>query len=223
MNDLITILHRKDEGYKSYSLKMFCDEYDAESHASVNIADGPFDEKTWDMLVTLAGEHATDGLLNRTHMRVCKSCPRRVKGFVGVLRMLLKANIKHYTYQYAVSEPIDFNETDPVSSASVKIYTVDVHKYESVLDNPAAYLGVANELQSEAQGLPGVMNTSVKYPCDPDDCVRQVRQGVIYNIIMHLNDYHKWTREQIADWLDSVHDPENGVDLAFKVPEKEEV
>lgn len=36
----------------------------------------------------------------------------------------------------------------------------------------------------------------------------------IRQLVMHLNDDHKWTREEIADWLDTLD-----VDLAFKSPE----
>ena len=83
----------------------------------------------------------------------------------------------------------------------------------------------AVELSQKSHELPGA-NIKVKYPC-ADNC----SLGQFYNheggrsirsIIMHINDVHKWTREAIADWLDSVDDPENGIDLAFKVPEKEE-
>ncbi len=36
----------------------------------------------------------------------------------------------------------------------------------------------------------------------------------IANTIIHLNDDHRWTREQIADWLDTLD-----VDLRFQTPE----
>lgn len=224
MNDHILITHYKDEKYKNYSLKMLCDEHGVKSHASVNIADGLFDKETWDMLLMLDCERVTEDLLEHIHIRGCNSCPRRVKGFVSVLRTILREGAKHYTYQYAVPGPIGFNETDLVSSVNIRMYAVDVRSIEFPQENPAASVGVANELQAEAKKLPGVMRVTVKYPClNTDICERQGRQATIYGIIIHLNDEHKWTREQIADWLDSVHDPESGVDLAFKVPEKEEV
>lgn len=34
-------------------------------------------------------------------------------------------------------------------------------------------------------------------------------------LIVHLNDYHRWTREQVADWLETLD-----IDLAFKVGER---
>lgn len=44
------------------------------------------------------------------------------------------------------------------------------------------------------------------------------------NIIMNLNDSYKWTREQIADWLDEISDPtgESGPDIRFKLKESHE-
>lgn len=38
--------------------------------------------------------------------------------------------------------------------------------------------------------------------------------GRVGNLIVHLNDDHKWRREQIADWLDSLD-----LDLSFRVGE----
>lgn len=36
------------------------------------------------------------------------------------------------------------------------------------------------------------------------------RDNSAISLIMHLNDGHKWTREQVADWLDTLE-----VDLSF--------
>lgn len=43
-------------------------------------------------------------------------------------------------------------------------------------------------------------------------CVYENRE--LFYIIIHLNDCHKWTREQIADWLDALD-----LDLQFKEQE----
>jgi hypothetical protein len=52
-----------------------------------------------------------------------------------------------------------------------------------------------------AKLLPGV-NTKVKYPCKCGN-----RTDLVYDVIIHLNDYHKdWNRERIADWIDEMHD-----------------
>lgn len=39
----------------------------------------------------------------------------------------------------------------------------------------------------------------------------------IYDQVVHLNDQHRWTREAIADWLDTLD-----ADLQFKLPESPE-
>ena len=38
----------------------------------------------------------------------------------------------------------------------------------------------------------------------------------VWSMIQHLNDDHKWSRERIADWLDTLD-----VDLTFRIPEDE--
>lgn len=54
--------------------------------------------------------------------------------------------------------------------------------------------------------LPGVMEQT-KYPCnckfDEEEC--------LWEIIQHLNDDHHWTRNRIADWLETLD-----IDLEFK-------
>lgn len=74
----------------------------------------------------------------------------------------------------------------------------------------------SRRLSQEAWGLPGA-HELLRYPCP---CY--ATDAHLRTIIIHLNDDHKWTREAIADWLDSIDDPENGIDLAFKMSEKEE-
>lgn len=41
------------------------------------------------------------------------------------------------------------------------------------------------------------------------------RPQVVKDLIIHLNDGHKWTREKIADWLDTLD-----LDLTFRVPDE---
>lgn len=58
-----------------------------------------------------------------------------------------------------------------------------------------------------AKQLPGVHKVA-NYPCD---CLRIGKQGKLIHIIIHLNDNHKWTRDRIADWLETLD-----IDLEFK-------
>lgn len=58
-----------------------------------------------------------------------------------------------------------------------------------------------NSVEAKANKLPGIMER-VEYPCD---CSKDSMAEIKY-IIIHLNDAEKWSREQIADWLDELHD-----------------
>lgn len=59
--------------------------------------------------------------------------------------------------------------------------------------------------QPEVDILPGVKET-VKHPVTGG-------KGTIEAIIINLNDFHMWTRDQIADWLETLD-----IDLTFKEP-----
>jgi hypothetical protein len=68
-----------------------------------------------------------------------------------------------------------------------------------------------------AQKLPGI-NEMVKHPTITKDdlqCGSANIETSLSWIIIHLNDYHRWTREAIADWLESLD-----LDLRFKTPEE---
>lgn len=59
------------------------------------------------------------------------------------------------------------------------------------------------ELSMASRKLPGI-NSPTDYPCN---CPRfkDVRDPV-RDVIMHLNDKERWSREKIADWLDDLQD-----------------
>lgn len=67
--------------------------------------------------------------------------------------------------------------------------------------------------------LPGLTAT-VKHPPIKEndllpDCVWSNHDNTnLRNMIIHLNDSHRWTREEVADWLETLD-----VDLRFKSPE----
>lgn len=80
-------------------------------------------------------------------------------------------------------------------------------------------------LSGFARKLPGV-NERVEYPCNRDgfiykvlghvdegleDCLWLDQSDTIYQIVIHLNDRHRLTRDEIADWLETLD-----VDLSFK-------
>lgn len=67
--------------------------------------------------------------------------------------------------------------------------------------------------------LPGLRDIST-CPDSEEECSLLIRGsghnlvGRVGSLIVHLNDDHKWRREQIADWLDSLD-----LDLSFRVGE----
>jgi hypothetical protein len=66
---------------------------------------------------------------------------------------------------------------------------------------------------AKASRLPG-MDYVTKCPKCPT-------VGPLYNLVQHYNDGHKCTREEIADWLDDLHDS-GKVDLSFTVKDTDE-
>lgn len=69
------------------------------------------------------------------------------------------------------------------------------------------------------RAVPGI---GTQVACPEDDCyLRYVNSdgkdirytGSVLITVTHLNDIHKWTRERIADWLDTLD-----IDLTFRVP-----
>jgi hypothetical protein len=73
----------------------------------------------------------------------------------------------------------------------------------------------SDQFSKLANDLPGVRE-HVSLPCE---CVNKPvfsRKVTLRNAIIHLNDKDRWTRDQIADWLESLD-----IDLRFK-PTKEE-
>lgn len=67
------------------------------------------------------------------------------------------------------------------------------------------------ELSRLASTMPGA-KTIVDYPCDcPGKSIFSNEkpfpdESALMNVIMHLNDFHEWSRQKIADWIDELHD-----------------
>lgn len=92
---------------------------------------------------------------------------------------------------------------------------------------PIQDTGVNAELSALSRMLPGI-NARVRPPCfvEGSDCPwythynnsgQNQKKVVLRETIMHLNDEHKWTREAIADWIETLD-----VDTTFRIPEGEE-
>lgn len=58
-------------------------------------------------------------------------------------------------------------------------------------------------VMTEVAQCPAYNKVRTDAPCN--------NRGSIYMLIQHLNDHHAWTREVIADWLDSLD-----IDLTIK-------
>ena len=60
-------------------------------------------------------------------------------------------------------------------------------------------------LSRASTSLPGI-KTAVNLPCQPCKIYASYPPISLHTAIMHLNDDHKWTREAIADWVDTIPD-----------------
>lgn len=94
------------------------------------------------------------------------------------------------------------------SSSELKMMEY-VYKY-----NPAAMVQIMPAAKPSAEDprvnqLPG-LDERVKNPVTK-------QQGLLRHVVIELNDRHKWTRERIADWLDTLD-----IDISFKIKESNE-
>ena len=92
-----------------------------------------------------------------------------------------------------------------------------VYEHEAIYQIKVS-LGKPDEgnLSDMSHYLPGI-DAMVAHPVN-GEC------GRLRSVIMSLNDTYKWTREQIADWIDEISDPsgESGPDIRFQIKENHE-
>jgi len=130
-------------------------------------------------------------------------------------------------------ELFGMNKKIPISS-KIKVTVTDdmhhkhVHYDQGILANYP--LKSSNSPEVMAKLLPGVEakvnHPSIKINDKYSQCGLANSNNSLSWTIIHLNDLHQWTREEIADWLDEISDPtgETGPDLRFKAPvEKEQL
>jgi hypothetical protein len=101
-------------------------------------------------------------------------------------------------------------------------------EYNEYIKKKSLSSSAAVKLAAAARDLPGI-NTEVSCPADaiinpypPNELIEKCsRIDSLLNVIAHLNDHHRWTRERIADWLEEIHDPtgENGPNINFRLEE----
>ena len=97
-------------------------------------------------------------------------------------------------------------------SASIKDFQQAIAELGETISNfEECYGGDNDDPAFHYEDLPGANEMAVHpvYSRDNED------EMAISDIIISLNDYHHWSREQIADWLDKLHDT-GAVDLSFK-------
>lgn len=134
----------------------------------------------------------------------------------------MACNIFMSFYANLINEPLD-SKADKFS-----IGNHDFYKNEAVHKGTLDYIKLMGKESKDpsvmSRRLPGMdhMERCPARDSDPKRCLTQYLYGskaTLWNMIQHLNDHHKWTREgEIADWLDKLHD-DGKVDLSFKTPD----
>lgn len=82
----------------------------------------------------------------------------------------------------------------------------------------AAALGSAFEYGQFRDVFPAVEMQTVS-PCP---CLRVSNRNNVGDIVIHLNDWHRWSREAIAEWVKTIEDPEP-VPPKQETPEEEPI
>jgi hypothetical protein len=96
----------------------------------------------------------------------------------------------------------------PKKIHEISLYGASSDSFHSFTPQPES------EFSKHSKQLPGVQ---ALVECPVKDCrqERQLRKSSLWGLIQHVNDYHKWDRNQMADWLDKLYD-DGVVDIAFK-------
>ena len=108
------------------------------------------------------------------------------------------------------------NQKDPWGNN----YSIQTHNQAAAYASSADYypnttgFSTGQKLARKAKSLPGV-DTLVKHPVVGDE-------GSLYYVIMDLNDHYKWTRNQIADWIETL-DIDTTFQMEYTEPTKEEL
>lgn len=93
----------------------------------------------------------------------------------------------------------------------------DVKLYEAEWAVKPMVVSDPNSLSAQAQQLQKMMPALLeKVGCPVKDCeVMESTDNLLWFVIQHCNDYHKMTRQDIADWLETLD-----VDLSFPVDQE---
>lgn len=103
----------------------------------------------------------------------------------------------------------------------ISVVEKDLSNQMFMTDEPTSFgplLSLVKPAISTGEEIISVLNDSIPgfegmhVVCPVDDCCGN---DLLFDVIITLNDKHQWTREAIADWLDTLD-----LDLTIKVPEE---
>lgn len=150
------------------------------------------------MTIEALAQHP-ESVLDMAHDEICSlmtdtSNPNEYLNDNKVIGALFSTLFVGYKPPYAIGGTVNVSE-----------YSIGTHlpNYSAAYPNTKAF-STGQKLNQKAKNLPGI-DKSVKHPVSG-------RYTELYFTIMDLNDNHRWTREQIADWIETLD-----IDTTFKV------
>jgi hypothetical protein len=122
-------------------------------------------------------------------------------------------NYEYYKKKFYI-DSVDFTEPSPAyANGDLTEYNYDYAVANAKID---ASVAASEELRMLSKQLPGISET-VKLPCEHTYLYDMAGYDItLYRAIVHLNDMCGWTREQIADWIETLD-----VNTVFNTPTKE--
>jgi hypothetical protein len=101
-------------------------------------------------------------------------------------------------YRFNPDDPTVEVQDHPVTYATAAEETPPVHSGQSYADSGRILAALMPDIHA-----------TVKYPC----ACSGILNNSVHDVIIHLNDTDRWTRERIADWLDTLD-----LNLRFPTP-----
>lgn len=90
----------------------------------------------------------------------------------------------------------------------------DLFKQEDAWGPGGAAAGDASRANELLPLVPGLKGREFPCPASMFYMPSCIHSGALWGLIQHVNDVHKWTRERIADWLDTLEDVDLTVHLS---------
>jgi hypothetical protein len=120
---------------------------------------------------------------------------------------------------YYLNDSVVKNTVDVIATEFIKMEITLKEVSKEMIELMAGYdvavaessISSRDTLDVLRSAIPGFQNMMVKYPIDGEEIS-------LYSAIMCLNDTAGWSREAIADWLETLD-----LDLSIKTPKKMEL